>query len=262
MRVVPALMHDHVMPVATRRWASGIASLDTALAGGMAYGCLHELYSLDTEDVAAAAGFAMAVTTAMMMEGGNGRRTILWLRPSHAARLGGAIQAQGWAELGGVPGDGLVANAPDTLALLRAAVDALRCSMLGAVVMEGWGTMRELDLTASRRLSLAAEASGTPLFLLRIDAAPSPSAAQTRWQVGAAPSAALPGNAPGRPTFDINLLRQRSGPCGLNWRLEWDRDQHMFRDTAIPGIVVPVPVRRSFADRGTGPLHQDDRRAA
>lgn len=262
MRIVPAQKYGLSMPAEGRLWASGIASLDAALAGGMAYGRMHEIYAAEADDVAATAGFAMALTTGMTTGAGNGRGAVLWLRARRNLGSGGVLQARGWAELGGAPGEGLLAVAPDTLTLLRTAVDALRCSALGAVVVEGWGKMRELDLTASRRLSLAAEASGTPLFLLRVDATPTPSAAQTRWQVAAAPSRALPGKAPGRPTFDISLLRQRSGPFGLDWRLEWDRDQRMFRDAAVSGAVVPVPARGSAAGSGTGPLHRIDRRAA
>src|SRR3546814_11674827 len=87
--------------------------------------------------------------------------------------------------------------------------------------------MSELDLTASRRLALAAEKSGTTLLLLRTGADPVPSAAQTRWSVASAPSRAFAANAPGTPTFDITLLRQRSGPSGTSWRLEWNRYQRI-----------------------------------
>lgn len=262
MRLDSVRKHDLVMPADARRWPSGIASLDAALAGGVAYGRVHEFYAAEADDVAATAGFAMALAAGMTADGAYDRRSVLWLRARRSIGLGGVLQAYGWAELGGMPDEGLFAVVPDTLTLLRTAVDALRCSALGAVVVEGWGKMRELDLTASRRLSLAAGASGTPLFLLRIDAQPTPSAAQTRWQVAAAPSRALPGNAPGRPTFDISLLRQRSGPFGLDWRLEWDRDQRMFRDAAVSGAVVPVPARRPAAGSGTGSLHRIDRHAA
>lgn len=86
-----------------------------------------------------------------------------------------------------------------------------------------------------------AERSGAPLVLLRIDATPKPSAAQTRWQVASAPSRTLPGNAPGLTTFYVTLLRQRAGPCGLVWRLEWDRDHRIFREAPLSGGVVPVP---------------------
>jgi protein ImuA len=116
--------------------------------------------------------------------------------------------------------------------------------------------------TANRRLALATEKSGVSLFLLRIDAMPVPSAAETRWQVAAAPSRALPGQAPGLPTFDITLLRQRSGPSGLDWRLEWDRDQRKFREAAVSGAVVPVPARGPAADGAAGSLSPDSRCAA
>jgi protein ImuA len=133
------------------------------------------------------------------------------------------------------------------MALLRATVDALRCPALGVVIAESWGSMRELDLTASRRLALAAEKSGVTLLLLCLNAEPVPSAAQTRWEVASAPSQALPGHAPGAPVFDITLLRQKSGPCGMNWRLEWDRDRRIFREAPLSGRVVPVPADRPAA---------------
>lgn len=166
--------------------------------------------------------------------------------------IGGVTQANGWAELGGIPGDALMALLPDSRALLRAAVDALRCASLGAVIVESWGAMREMDLTASRRLALAAERSGVPLLMLRIDATAVPSAAQTRWRVAAAPSRELPGKAPGLPTFDVTLLRQRAGQSGFTWRLEWDRDRRIFREAPLSGVVVSVPANGSAAAGGGG----------
>ena len=222
----------------------GIASLDRALARGR----VHEVYAAEPDDAAAAIGFAMALATGFSDEG---QHPALWLRQVRAMRLGGVLQAQGWAELGGAPGTALLSVVPEAMALLRATVDALRCPALGVVIAESWGAMRELDLTASRRLALAAEKSGVPLLLLRIDAVPVPSAAQTRWEVASAPSQALPGHAPGGPVFDITLLRQKSGPCGMNWRLEWDRDRRIFREAPLSGRVVPVPADRPAA-AGTG----------
>ena len=239
-------MRESAEPSGPCRRPFGIASLDAALGGGLARGRIHEIYGAEDDDFASAAGFALGMATGLNDPG----RTVLWLRVQRAARLGGVLQANGWAELGGAPWSGLVGVVPDTMALLRAGVDALRCAALGAVIVEGWGAMRELDLTASRRLSLAAEKSGVPLLLLRHDAAPVPSAAQTRWQVAAAPSHTLPGNAPGRPSFDVTLLRQRSGPCGLGWRLEWDRDRRMFLEAALSGAVVSPPAHRPAATGG------------
>ncbi|WP_343056620.1 hypothetical protein [Sphingobium subterraneum] len=206
---------------------------------------MHEFYARETDDASAVAGFVIGL--ALPMAAG---RTILWLRPRHAARRGGILQASGWAELGGSPGACLFALLADDKALLHAALEGVRCPALGAVVVESWGRIRELDLTASRRLALAAEKSGVPLFLLRVDAQPVPSAAQTRWQVAAAPSCALPGNAPGLPAFDIELLRQRGGSAGGRWRLEWDRERSIFREATHSGAVVSVPARRPAAEGG------------
>jgi protein ImuA len=259
MRIAHALSEQAVLPQSpVRRWKSGIESLDAALAGGLAYGRVHEVYAGEADDASAAAAFVVALATSM--SDGNG--SIVWLRSHRSIRRGGSLQANGWAELGGEPANALFGVLPDNMALLRAAVDALRCAALDAVIVEAWGRMSELDLTASRRLTLAAEKSGVPLFLLRVDAAPVTSAAQTRWQVASAPSRALAGQAPGWPTFDIELLRQKSGPSGLNWRLEWNRDRHEFRDASASGAVVPVPVRRPAADSGAGALHPIARRAA
>lgn len=233
-------MHNHALS----RWAFGPPSLDAVLGGGLARGRIHEIYAAEDED-AAAAGFAMAVATGMADTGSR----LLWLQSQKIAQSRGVIQANGWAELGGAPGRGLFGIMPDSVSLLRAAVDALRCGAIGAVIVEARGPVRELDLTASRRLALAAEKSGVPLLLLRIDAPPSPSAARTRWQVAAAPSRALPGNAPGHPCFDVTLLRQQSGPCGQTWRLEWNRDQRQFHEAALSGAVVSVPADGPAADR-------------
>ncbi len=258
MRINALLNADDVVTRAgTLRWSSGIATLDAALSGGLAYGQVHELFAADMENSAPMAGFALAVATSMARG-----RSLLWLRSHRAAGTGGVLQANGWSELGGLPEQALCGVLCDGTALLKAAVDALRCPELGAVIIESCGSMRELDLTASRRLSLTAEKSGVPLLLLRVGATPSPSAAHTRWQVAAAPSQALPGNAPGLPTFDLELLRQKSGPSGLNWRLEWNRDQRSFRNATHISTVVPVSVRRPAADSGIGALGQNARHAA
>ena len=55
---------------------------------------------------------------------------------------------------------------------LRTAADALACDALGAVVLEVWGEARQLDLVASRKLTLAAQASGVTALLLRVAAPP------------------------------------------------------------------------------------------
>ena len=79
-------------------------------------------------------------------------------------------------------------RAADVESALRTAADALACDALGAVVLEVWGEARQLDLVASRKLTLAAQASGVTGLLLRMAAQPLPSTAETRWIVRAAHS--------------------------------------------------------------------------
>jgi len=225
------------------RVATGHEGLDAALHGGLARGKVHELFAAEAADGPSATGFAAMLALRASSRGS----PILWLRPDEAGRRGGGLHAPGLVELGGDPNALVLGQAPDAKALLRSAADAARGPGLQALIVECWGQCPELDLTASRRLALAAEQSGVTLLLLRLEAGPVPSAADTRWSVGAAPSRALEANAAGPPMFELELLRRRAGPSGMRWRLEWDRDQIIFREPAHPGAVVPLPASRPVA---------------
>jgi len=228
---------------ADKRIATGHLTLDAALGGGLARGRVHELFPAEADDGPSAVGFAAMIALRAV-----GRDApIFWLRSDEAGRRGGHLHAPGLIELGGDPDALVLGQAPDANALLRSAADAARCPGLKALIVECWGKCPQLDLTASRRLALAAEQSGVTLFLLRLETEPQPSAADTRWSVGAAPSRSLEADAPGPPMFEIELLRRRSGPSGMRWRLEWDRDQIIFREPAHPGAVVPLPASRPVA---------------
>jgi protein ImuA len=217
-------------PVDARgRVLTGHAGLDAALGGGFARRCVHELFGGGVEDAGEGSAFGlMLARLAARQAGDDGEasgavmRPVFWLRTTGASRMGGVPYGPGLVELGMDPADMLLGTMADEAMLLRAAVDALRCPELGALVMECWGMPRLLDLTASRRLALAAEESGVMAILLMNGAEPAPSAAETRWRVLAAPSVPLPGNAPGMSAFDLTLLRRRAGRDGMAWRIMWD----------------------------------------
>ena len=215
------------------RFATGHEGLDSSFDGGLARARVHELFALEAEDSAAAAGFAAMLA----IRAGKTDSPLLWLRCDDAGRRGGNIYAPGLAELGSDPDRLVIAVAPDPVSLLRGAADAARCSGLPALIVECWGRCPAFDLTASRRLALAAERSGTTVLMLRADAQPVPSAAETRWAVRPAPSDGE-ANAPGLPAFEIELLRRRAGPAGMRWRMEWNRDEQAFRDPALSGDLV------------------------
>lgn len=225
------------------RFETGHPGFDAAFEGGLARGRVHELFALEPGDAASAAGFAAMLALCAR----RGAEPLLWLRTDQSERSGGGLYAPGLAELGGDPASLVIGHAPDPVSLLRGAADSARCAGLMAVIVECWGKCPALDLTASRRLALAAERSGTTVLMLRADAEPVPSSAETRWAVRAAASNGLEANAPGLPAFEIELLRRRAGPAGSRWRMEWDRDRCMFREPSLPGDLVSLPSSGSAA---------------
>ena len=98
----------------------------------------------------------------------------------------------------------------------------LRERGLAAVI----GEVTRLGLTASRRLQLAAEASGVPTLALRRwwtvaerDLTGLPTAAATRWRIAPQASPAPPVPGLGRARWQVDLLRCRGGEP-RSWILE------------------------------------------
>jgi protein ImuA len=227
-------------PSLANRLPLGIAEADTALLGGLRRDALHEAYATAREDAAGALAMALLVAWLNHAQGQASRSgAIIWARELSAPSV---PYGPGLAELGIDPAIVTLLLLPDSRAVLRAALDSVRQGGAGTVLIELRGRQPLLDLTASRRLALAAQESGTMVWLVRGDAQPVSSAAQTRWQVGHAPAGT--GN---RPAFDLTLLRHRGGREGLHIRMEWDRDTASFQPTfdeftplsgAVPAVVA------------------------
>lgn len=222
------------------RVATGHGDIDAALGGGIARGRLHEIFAAEAGDAGSATGFAGMLS--IRLGGG-----VVWLREESAVRGGGHLHAPGLVEIGVDPARLLLGVLPDALSVLRAAADVVRCAGVGVAVIELHRDPKVLDLTASRRLALAAEESGVAALLLRIAATPVASAADTRWAVRSCASQPLPANAPGHPTFDLELLRQRGRGADGCWQVEWNREQAVFTSPTPSGAVVAVPARRPAA---------------
>ena len=133
----------------------------------------------------------------------------------------GDLYAPGFSRLGLDPACVLAIRAKHDTDVLWVMEEALHCRALCAVV----GEVRTADLTASRRLQLAAETSGITALLLRPSSdVLGPSAATTRWRLAASPShprgwaAGL--NEPGAVCWQATLFRCRGGAPG-NWLMEW-----------------------------------------
>lgn len=141
----------------------------------------------------------------------------------------------------------ILVTTSDTLSVLRAAADILGCSGIGAVVIEPWGDARALDLTASRRLVLAAETSGITAFILAgqggLFCQRCSHALVCRISIvrGSARQCAGACCAVGR-TCPPSWWRS---PFGLV--MEWDREEHVFREPTLSRAVLPPAQRRPLA---------------
>jgi protein ImuA len=242
-----------------RRAALGHVEADATLHGGLALGALHEVFAEAGRQSAAATGFIAGLAARAVAR----RRPLVWVRQDFAEIESGALSMSGLAELGLDPRLFVSVRAPDVDSALRTAADALACDAVGAVVLEMWGEARQFDLVASRKLTLAAQASGVTALLLRMAAEPQPSTAETRWIVRAAhsppdapfmpaaasrPAAALKPTAAwsawGAPVFDAELVRNRHGPVG-RWIMEWKCDECLFDKPA----AYPQPVAATASHR-------------
>jgi protein ImuA len=205
----------------------GLAGLDRALpAGGLSLGALHEVVCASPAgaDAGAGSGFAVALVARLLAAGVAG--PVLWCLSAAARRELGEPYAPGLAGFGLDPGRLLFARARRDADVLWAMHEGLGCTQLAAVIGE---TETAPDLAASRRLQLAAGASGVTAFLVSRRAAGTlPSAALTRWRIAAAPSEApIAAEGPRAPRWRVVLERCRGGVPG-EWLLEWRHETGGF----------------------------------
>jgi protein ImuA len=237
---------------ALHRVALGHEGADAMLRGGLAKAAVHEVFS-EGHQSAAAMGFIAGLAGRVAA-----RRPLVWVRQDFSEIESGALSMSGFSELGLDPRLVVTVRASDVDSALRTAADALACDALGTVVLEVWGDARQLDLVASRKLTLASQASGVTALLLRGAATPIPSTAETRWIVRAAHSPpGAPWSAWGAPVFDAQLVRNRHGPVG-RWIMEWKCDECLFSEpSAYPQPVAAAPAYRSHQT----PVGEQRRRA-
>src|SRR5438067_6736658 len=132
-----------------------------------------------------------------------------------------AILESGRVHPPGLPTQKLIhVETRDARDALWAMEEGVRCSCLSAVIGELWGDPRALDFTATRRLAVAAERSGTPCWLVRLGAHANLSGARMRWRIASAPSLIndFDLRAPGLSVWDAELFRARGMPSG-RWSL-------------------------------------------
>jgi protein ImuA len=205
--------------------ALGVTAVDVALGGGLQGGALHEVSAAAPVHLGAAAGFALALA-ALAPEP---RRQTLWIATDFGNLETGAPYGPGLDQFGLCTDRLLVIHVARPVDALFAMEEALKCRALATVIAEFADTP---DLTATRRLSLAARYGGGIALLLRHKAGNAPSVARTRWQIAAAPSLPDEFGGIGRTAFTLSLTRNRRGPCG-NWTLTWDHHEHAFSPLSV-----------------------------
>lgn len=233
----------------------GVSEIDGRLpGGGLALGGLHEVAGggPGAVDGAAAALFAAGIAART-------RGKVLWVVTRRDLFAPAIAQA-------GLHPDRLIhVEAGDEQALLACFEEGLRHGGLGAVVAE---TAR-LSMTASRRLLLAAESSGTIGIAVRrwrrqTEAGDfgQPTASLSRWRVSVLPSAPLPVPGLGRSRWLLELIRCRAGEsadfevgaCDAQGRLSAlsnvaEKAAQADRDTAARHHILGIPTWRPSARR-------------
>jgi protein ImuA len=206
--------------------------LDAALPwGGLPYRALHEVGGL------AATGAVAAFARRFLDRGG----ALVWCRdPKVAAELGEPY-GPGLARFGLDPERMILVRCGDQGEVLWSFEEALRCRGVACAVAE-LGP-RGLDLLASRRLQLAAEAGGGAGLALRPgEPDPSPNAALTRWL---AEPLAAPGAA-AAISWCLTLWRAKGGSPGA-WAVRWDERALSFAPAA--GTAGPAPAVQDAPER-------------
>jgi protein ImuA len=216
-----------------RSLALGVADVDAALGGGLPGAALHELSASAPVHLGAAAGFALALAALSPKA-----QHVLWIATDFGVLETGALYGPGLDLLGLETERLLVARVARPVDALFAMEEALKCRALSTVVAE---LGHDTDLTATRRLTLAAREGGALGLLLRHKPSDTPSAARTRWEISAAPSVPDELGGLGPTAFRLSLLRNRRGPCGT-WTLTWDHHERIFK-------AVSVGVAAAAADR-------------
>lgn len=198
----------------------GLPVLEAALPeGGLVRGAVHEAAG------AAAAGFAAML--AGRLEG-----PVLWCVDADARA---DLYGPGLEAFGLHPARVIVVRCQGRTDLLWAMEEGLRTPVLAAVIGEPPDIV---DLTASRRLQLAAEAGRVLGIVVNPDGAGrfTASALESRWRIDPVPAGDVM-----RPRWKIALERCRGGAQGLYWMVERNEETGDFAVVAAPADRPVTP---------------------
>jgi protein ImuA len=250
--------------------ALGNRVIDGALGGGLGLSALHEIAAGREADVATASIFALALAARMTSR----RRApsaiansykahehdgaisvpalglnVIWIAEDLSLVENGALYGPALDEIGIAPQRLITVAAARTREVLWAMEEALRCRAVGMVI--GEMRPRGIDQVATRRLALAAAAGSALGLILYTAPDDAPSAAVTRWIIGAASSLnAERDHGIGPPRLLARLVRNRRGALGT-WIVEWNSVEQRFElathSEPVAGAAVDRPHRTAVA---------------
>src|SRR5262249_41413849 len=157
-------------------------------------------------------------------------RNVLWIAEDLSLAENGAPYGPGLDEIGIAPERLITVAAARERDVLWAMEEALRCRAVGMVIGEIAPTTTER--VGAGRLALAAAAGNALGLILRPAPDDGPSAAATRWIIGAAPSPHSGEgddrrHGVGPPCLAARLVRNRRGHLGA-WIVEWNSVEQRF----------------------------------
>ena len=220
-------------PVSAQRLPTGFAAIDTHLGGGLARGCVHEVFSSGRDSLYGSRSAAFVAHVLARTTG-----PVIWASEDYPD-----LSAPGIRQSGLNPGR-LLCVTTSKGGLEALCEDVLNERGICALVAD---IRTPLSLTQSRRLVLAAERSQVNGFLLCRTAGarsdPPASASMTRWRIGGSPSPLrtdLPSLSPvaGPERWSVELTRYRGG-ANATWIITPTRHEQTYS----------LPVASVLADR-------------
>jgi protein ImuA len=220
-------------PVAGAHELVGLGPVEAAFPNGIfPTGAIHEFLNEVPEHAAASGGFITGLLASLMQQG----RPCLWVSVSRT------LFPPSLKAFGVEPHRIIFIDLKKEKDVLWATEEALKCEGLAAVIAE----VKEINLTASRRLQLAVEKSRVTGFILRNDVKKlNITACIARWKVTPIASQledGMPGV--GFPRWDVELLKVRNGNPG-KWKMEWSAGQ--FTTIVEPAVEKALPHQRRKA---------------
>lgn len=202
---------------------------------------LHEVVAAPGH-AGAALGFVLALLSSTIAAKSSKGAILLWVREISAVLETGEAYGPGLLSLGLSPDRTVIVSVRTPIDALRATLEGARCNALSVVLLE---TFKAVDLTSTRRLKLAAEKSGVPVFMIHPTSAVTSNAAQIRWRVQGVQESSKPDDAP-RAAFKIEVLKHPAGFAEKSCIVEWDYEHRCFAQT-LPVFVDALSPSRPLA---------------